>query len=206
MSYYERTLPHWQPEGRDLFLTWRLSGSLPAAVMADLRARKTETAGLRFREYDRELDSGSCGPRWLEQPQIASLVASELEKVAASGLCRVYAWVVMPNHVHLLIEPRVQMRFITKAIKGPTARCANLLLGRTGTYFWQDECFDHWIRNGAEFEKIKNYIEQNPVRARLARDSAQWPWSSANGRVFGVPAVAPDAPKPAEVNSASIRK
>jgi putative transposase len=182
MSYYERTLPHWQPEDRDLFLTWRLSGSLPAEVMADLRARKTGPMGKRFREYDQELDRSSFGPLWLKEPRIASLVASEIKKVADNGLCRVYAWVVMPNHVHLLIEPRVPMRFITKAIKGPTARRANLLLGRTGKYFWQDECFDHWIRNGAEFDKVKNYIEQNPVRAGLVTDSARWPWSSAAER------------------------
>lgn len=179
MSYYERTLPHWQPEGRDLFLTWRLSGSLPAEVLAALRARKTEPMGARFREYDRELDRSSFGPLWLKEPRIAFLVASEIEKAAANGLCGVYAWVVMPNHVHLLIEPKVPMRLITKAIKGPTARRANLLLGRTGKYFWQDECFDHWIRNGAEFEKVKAYIEQNPVRAGLATDGASWPWSSA---------------------------
>ena len=179
MSYYERKLPHWQPEGRDLFLTWRLSGSLPAEVMAALRARNLEPMGKRFRDYDRELDLGSFGPQWLKEPRIASLVISEIENVVTAGLCRVHAWVIMPNHVHLLIEPKVEMRVITKAIKGPSARNANLLLGRTGAYFWQDECFDHWIRNGAEFEKVKRYIEQNPVRAGLAADSAGWPWSSA---------------------------
>ena len=62
MSYYERTLPHCQPEGRDLFLTWRLSGSLPAEAMAALRDRKTEPMGVRFREYDRELDRSLLGP------------------------------------------------------------------------------------------------------------------------------------------------
>jgi len=71
MSYYERTLPHWQPEGRDLFLTWRLSGSLPVEVMAGLRARKTEPMGKRFREYDLELDRSSFGPLWLKEPRVA---------------------------------------------------------------------------------------------------------------------------------------
>ena len=179
MSYYERTLPHWQPEGRDLFLTWRLSGSLPAQIMAKLRASKTESMGMRFREYDLELDRGSSGPLWLREPRVASLVVSEIEAVAAKGLCRVYAWVIMPNHVHLLIEPLVPMKLITKAIKGATARRANLLLARTGKYFWQDQCFDHWIRNEAEFQKVKNYIEENPRRAGLVNEREQWPWSSA---------------------------
>ena len=179
MSYYERTLPHWQPDGRDIFLTWRLSGSLPAQTIATLRASKTRQLGVRFREYDIELDRGSFGPLWLKDPQIASMVASEIANVAANGLCSVHAWVVMPNHVHLLIEPRVPMREITRTIKGRTARSANLVLGRTGTHFWQDESFDHWIRTGAEFEKVRGYIEQNPVRAGLATDGSLWPWSSA---------------------------
>jgi len=205
MSYYERTLPHWHPEGRDLFLTWRLSGSLPAEVMAGLRARKTEPMGKRFREYDLELDRSSFGPLWLKEPRVASLVVSEIERVAANGLCRVYAWVVMPNHVHLLIEPKVPMRLITKAIKGPSARHANLLLGRTGQHFWQDECFDHWIRNRAEFEKVKSYIEENPVRAGLVADCRRWPWSSVMGRQLAVLAATAEAPETAKANSALMR-
>jgi REP element-mobilizing transposase RayT len=179
MSYYERTLPHWQPEGRDLFLTWRLSGTLPAKVMAALRASKTKEMGKRFRECDLELDKSSSGPLWLKDPQVASVVVKEIEKVADGGLCRVHAWVVMPNHVHLMIEPRVAMAEITRAIKGSTARQANLLLGRTGKYFWQDESFDHLIRNETEFAKVKKYIERNPVAAGLVSDAADWPWSSA---------------------------
>jgi putative DNA methylase len=189
MSYYERTLPHWQPEGRDLFLTWRLSGTLPSAVMARLRASQTKLPGRRFREFDAELDRSSFGQVWLKEPRIASLVVSGIESVGTKGLCRVHAWVVMPNHVHLLIEPRVPMRLITRAIKGPSARYANLLLGRTGN-FWQDECFDHWIRNGAEFEKVKRYIEQNPVRAGLVMDSALWPWSSVTTKSLDLGAAA----------------
>jgi REP-associated tyrosine transposase len=180
MSYYERTLPHWQPEGRDLFLTWRLSGTLPAKVMAALRASKTKEMGKRFREYDLELDKSSSGPLWLKDPQVASVVVKAIERVAEEGLCRLHAWVVMPNHVHLMIEPLAPMAKITHAVKGSTARQANLLLGRTGKYFWQDESFDHWIRDEAEFAKVKKYIERNPVSAGLASEAAEWPWSSAS--------------------------
>ena len=178
MSYYERRLPHWHPDGSDLFLTWRLSGSLPMEVVRKLRTSKTKLPGVRFREFDLELDRVSSGPAWLKEPAIASLVVAQIESVAAKELCQLYAWVVMPNHVHLLIAPKVPLPLLTKTIKGPTARYANLLLSRTGA-FWQDESFDHWIRNGAEFEKVRQYIEQNPVRAGLVGDSARWPWSSA---------------------------
>ncbi len=179
--YYERTLPHWQPEGRDLFLTWRLSGSLPAKPMAALRASKTKELGKRFREYDLELDKASSGPLWLKEPRIASVVVAGIKDVAAKGLCLAHAWVVMPNHVHLLLQPLTPLAAITKAIKGSTARQANRLLGRTGEYFWQDESFDHWIRDKKEFEKVKKYIERNPVTAGLVKEESEWPWSSAFG-------------------------
>src|SRR5436305_12501239 len=80
MSYYKRTLPHWQPDGRDIFLTWRLSGSLPTEVMARLRASKTKRMGRRFREFDIELDRRSSGRSWLNEPRIASLVVGEIKK------------------------------------------------------------------------------------------------------------------------------
>ena len=176
--YYERTLPHWQPEGRELFLTWRLSGSLPAKVIAALRASKTKELGKRFREYDLELDKASFGPLWLKESRIASVVVEGIKAVEDQGLCRVHTWVVMPNHVHLLMAPLAPMAAITKAIKGSTARQANLLLGRTGEYFWQDESFDHWIRDEAEFAKVKGYIERNPFAAGLVSEESNWPWSS----------------------------
>ena len=176
--YYERTLPHWQPPGRDLFLTWRLSGSLPAKIMASLRASKTKELGKRFREHDVELDRASSGPLWLNEPHIAAIVVAGLRNVAKKGLCRVHSWVVMPNHVHLLMEPRAPMAAITKAIKGVTAHKANLVLGRTGKSFWQDESFDHWIRNETEFGKVKLYIERNPVMAGLVERPEDWAWSS----------------------------
>jgi REP element-mobilizing transposase RayT len=149
-------------------------------VMAGLRASKTNELGKRFREYDLELDKASSGPLWLKDPPIASLVVGGIKNVEKKGLCRAHAWVVMPNHVHLLMEPRAPMAAITKAIKGSTARQANLLLGRTGKYFWQDESFDHWIRDEAELAKVKQYIERNPVAAGLVREESGWPWSSAS--------------------------
>ncbi len=164
-----------------MFLTWRLSGSLPGKVMAALRASKTKESGKRFREYDSELDKASSGPLWLKEPRIASVVVTGIKNVAAKGLCRAHAWVVMPNHVHLLLQPLAPMAAITKAIKGSTARHANRLLGRTGEYFWQDESFDHWIRDEGEFAKVKKYIERNPVAAGLVNEESKWPWSSAFG-------------------------
>ena len=53
------------------------------------------------------------------------------------------------------------------------------MLGRTGEPFRQKESYDHWVRNRSEFEKIRAYIEINPVKAGLVGDPKQFPWSSA---------------------------
>jgi len=118
------------------------------------------------------------GPRWLRRPEIAQFVVKQLRQ--ESGRCyELHAFVVMPNHVHLLLTPWTELADITRTIKGRSARQANAALGRTGVPFWQDESFDHWIRHPAQFEKVRIYIENNPVRAGLAQRPEQWPFSSA---------------------------
>jgi putative DNA methylase len=67
-------------------------------------------------------------------------------------------------------------------MKGQSARDANRKLGRAGMPFWQEESFDHWVRNEAQFERIRKYIEQNPVKAGLAGRAEDWRWSSAGSR------------------------
>jgi len=91
-----------------------------------------------------------------------------------------HAYVVMPNHVHILLDPVAPLPRITNGIKGVSARDANRALRRTGRAFWQDESFDHWIRTGAQCERIRNYIEQNPVKAGLVARAELWKWSSAH--------------------------
>ena len=180
-AYYQRNLPHWQEDGRAVFITWRLSGSLPLAVISRLRSSKSAEVGKRFREFDIALDAASSGPLWLKDDRVAELVGAATARVAEQGLGRVHAWVVMPNHVHVLMEPKVAMGRITQLLKGRTARQANIILGRTGEHFWQDESFDHWVRDEGELLKIKKYIEQNPVVAGLVSRAEDWKWSSASG-------------------------
>ena len=81
----------------------------------------------------------------------------------------------MPNHVHLLILPKIEVAKIMRWLKGSTARAANQILERTGLPFWQDESYNHWVRNHKEFGRIIGYIEENPVSAGLVW---HWPWSS----------------------------
>lgn len=181
MAYYERNLPHWHPEGRAIFVTWRLYGSLPKAFLLRLRERKESKPGRRFRDVDKELDRAASGPRWLTDKRIATAIIEELtggENSSARYL--LHAFAVMPNHVHVLLTPKADLARITNQWKGATARAANRILGRVGQPFWQDECFDHWVRNAGQFDRIHTYIEWNPVRAGLAKRPEDWPWSSAN--------------------------
>ncbi len=95
------------------------------------------------------------------------------------GYYELHAWVIMPNHVHLAITPRVSVPRILNTLKTASAKRANLLLGRTGQRFWQEESYDHLVRNVEEFGKIARYIENNPVRAGLAASPEEYRWSSA---------------------------
>ena len=90
-----------------------------------------------------------------------------------------HAWVIMANHVHVLIQPSAALARITKAIKNYTARLANKILARKDEPFWQRESFDRWVRDRQEFEKIAKYIEFNPVAAGLVESPGDWRWSSA---------------------------
>lgn len=135
--------------------------------------------GRQFVQYDQRLDSAVLGPTWLSDQRIARLVSEEIRGVDLAELGKVFAYVVMPNHVHVLLQPSQELSRVTKRVKGRTARAANLILGRTGMDFWRDESFDHWIRNAAEFEKVRTYIERNPVKAGLVMRAENWKWSSA---------------------------
>ena len=89
---------------------------------------------------------------WLRQPEVARTVVTGIEKGVELGHYDLHAYVVMGNHVHLLITPRIDPGVLMKSLKGASAREANRLLGRTGSPFWQKESYDHWVRNGPEFE------------------------------------------------------
>lgn len=187
MTFYRRNLPRWHPEGHAVFLTWRLYDSLPVAVA---RAARTATNGCatedqdspgkRFQLLDAALDSATFGPRWLADPEIADYTEYPILRGAELGRYELHAFVIMPNHVHVLLEPRVALAKITSVMKGVAARDANATLGRTGKHFWQDESFDHWVRNSSEFERIRHYIEWNPVSAKLVAKPEDWNWSSAS--------------------------
>lgn len=136
--------------------------------------------GEKFKRTERILDGHRFGPVWLKNALIAQLVVESILRAAEElHHYRLHSYSVMPNHVHLLITPDFSVRGITRGIKGTTAHGANEILGRREQPFWQDESFDHWVRDEGQFWRLKRYIERNPVKARLVTKPEDWRWSSA---------------------------
>lgn len=175
-----RRLPHLYPPGKLLFLTWHLHGSLP---IHHYPPPHKLSAGAAFVWMDRQLDAARGGPVYLRQEPIAALVEASIHFAAQSqGHYDLLAYVIMANHVHMLVLPREAPSRFLKSLKGYTARQANLLLSRTGQPFWQAETYDHWVRDDKEAERIRLYIVNNPVRAGLAARPEDYRWSSAAAR------------------------
>jgi len=140
---YHRRLPHVYLQGRSLFLTWHLYGSLPQDRYPPPHH---QSAGRAFVWMDRYLDRAEQGPRFLQQEAIATIVIRSLLRGVELNHYQLGAFVLMANHVHTLMLPRIPPGKLFKALKGYTAHEANKVLSRTGP-FWQGESDDHWVRD-----------------------------------------------------------
>ena len=170
-----RRLPHLYPQGRWLFLTWHLHGSIRPYHFPP--PGKT-SAGRIFVWLDRQLDTARTGPMFLRQDAIANVVVESLHRGEELGHYDLASFVVMANHVHVLLLPKAPPSRFLKSLKGCTAREANRVLGRTGEPFWQRESYDHWVRDEREWNRISFYIENNPVKAGLVSRAEEYRWGS----------------------------
>ncbi len=214
-----RRLLHWYQPGYAHFITYRLAGSIlsfqlrkwrrdrtelireAASLPHDLRAvRQSEIERQFFKHYDELLDRH---PRttWLADSRIAGVVRENLYHHHGEKY-QLLAYCVMPNHVHVLLQPfqldalgakdqqalsdevadsKTPLASIMHSLKSFTANRCNELLAREGS-FWQHESYDHWVRDLDELERIVNYIRANPVKAGLCHKPADWLFSSAYDR------------------------
>jgi REP element-mobilizing transposase RayT len=101
------------------------------------------------------------------------------KKGVALGHYDLKAFVVMANHIHILLLPRIAPGHLLRSFKGASAREANRVLHRTGEPFWQAESCDHWVRDSEEQGRIVAYIENNPVKSGLVAKAGDYRWSSA---------------------------
>jgi putative transposase len=209
-SFHRRNLPHIQPLNTDFFVTFRLTGSLPAEVLARMaderrlleRALRTDSAQSQtkfqalarrhFTMLESWLDKASTGPTWLADHRVADIVAEALH-FRDGRAYRLDAYSIMSNHVHTVFTPAAKtntpesLSSIVHSLKRNTAKRANQVLGRSGA-FWEHESFDHYIRNGAERKRIIKYVLENPVKAGLVKTWEEWRWT-----YFRDPLAKPDA-------------
>lgn len=187
-------LPHWSKEGAVYAVTFRLADSLPQGVLevliaereALLQKMRETPASVRQDDVQRAeemfskrvsgyLDAG-YGHCWLAREDIASVVAGALRHFDGDRYM-LYAWCIMPNHVHVVVEPITHsLPDILHSWKSFSANACNKLLGRKGA-FWQVEYFDHLIRNHDDFECCVNYTWHNPEKAGFV----DWKWRGRTG-------------------------
>jgi putative DNA methylase len=205
--HYRGYLPHFDGGETPQSVTFRLADSLPKNVVETwvqrLKCLPHAKAELELRRrIEGYLDQGS-GNCWLSDPRVGSMVNNALlhfsdlgarasrpheqnhaAKMAALPVrYYLHAWVVMPNHVHVLFTPCPGncLSHIVHSWKSYTAKQANRILGRKGQ-FWEEDYFDRFIRDETHFAAVVAYIEENPVKAGLCADAAGWLFGSAHFR------------------------
>lgn len=179
-------LPHFDGGEIPQFITIRLFDSMPQKVLArwqrELEQESADNIDILLRKrIEHYLDQG-YGSCYLKIPQIASLVQNALLYFDGERY-RLFAWVVMPNHLHLLATPcsGFELSQIMKSIKNYTSLMSNRWLNRKG-HFWMVDYFDRYTRDKRHFFNVIEYIENNPVKAGLCKKASDWKFSSVYSR------------------------
>jgi len=190
-DWYSRGyLPHFDQPDLIQAITFRLHDAVPAHVIEQWKEELRWAEGLpqddarivalqrRIVDYE-DAGHGAC---WLRDERLAALVENALLFFDGQRY-RLIAWCVMPNHVHVLIEtwPGFPLAQVLHSWKSFTAQQANRLLGRSGA-FWAREYFDRFVRDERHFQQAVDYIEENPVKARLVASAEEWRFGSAATR------------------------
>ena len=182
--YHRGYLPHFDAgEHRTQFITIRLFDSLPQTVLhrikQELAIRKPENVSREtFLLAEKYLDMG-YGECFLRLRKVACIVRDSLLKYDGERY-RLIAWVIMANHIHLLLRPKpgYHLEKIIHSFKSFTALQSNRRLDRSGS-FWMRESFDRYIRDEQHFARTIRYIENNPVKAGLCSSPDEWEFGSA---------------------------
>jgi REP element-mobilizing transposase RayT len=176
-------IPHFEGGEIAQTITLRLADSLPRSVIKcwekELSASSTTGADtILRRRIDRYLDQGYGGCA-LKERRIATVVQDSL-LYFDSQRYRLSSWIVMPNHVHMILTPKPEWSLseIMKSFKSYTSHEANKILRQHGK-FWMEDYFDRYVRNQRHFASAIAYVENNPVKARLCKHPEDWPYSSA---------------------------
>ncbi len=149
-----------------------------------------------FGKFEAILHKENCGPTWLKNEVVAGIVADALHW-RDGHIYRLEAYCIMSNHVHAVFAPFLSeadlkpkqtdegllyeseqppLDVIMHSLKSWTANKANAALGRRGQ-FWQHESYDRVVRDDGEFDRIVNYVLNNPIKAGLVKNWKEWRWS-----------------------------
>ena len=184
-GWYSRGyLPHFDDGTSLQAVTYRLADALPAKVIAKLEEQALDDASRR-EELERYVDAGygSCALRLTENA--TAVIENWLHHNGSHYW--LHAWVVMPNHVHVLIEPS-NGRTLPKIVQSWKSFTAKVILKINAgeppalpvkRQLWQPDYWDRYIRNERHYRAVIEYIHQNPVKAGLVAKAEDWPWSSA---------------------------
>jgi type I restriction enzyme R subunit len=214
-----RNLPHWDVPNATYFVTTCLKGSISAQGLLDIARYRREIQirpapkdmspddwrvqcwKLNFARLDHWLDK-SDGISTLQDPRLAQIVVDAMRYFAEERY-ELLGYVIMPSHYHWVFQPqedwiknlgdddRSPRERIMYSLNRFTSNQCNKLIERKGS-FWQNESYDHWIRDVDELDRILRYIEENPVKAGLVDQPEKWQFSSAwlrkaLGLEWGVP-------------------
>jgi putative transposase len=198
-TYHRGHLPHLQPPDRIFFITFRLDLKLTPDFCLRMEKRKIEinnslihiTSSAEgsliygkklFAFTDSYFDNLQSKHNILQEETYSQLVVNEL-KALDKQMYDLYAFTIMPNHVHILFKPlkdadgvEYSIAKILQNVKGKSARFINLELGRSGK-LWQKEYYDHYVRNETELLNIVRYIVRNPFNAGLVDQPKDWQWT-----------------------------
>ena len=222
LAHGKNRLPHWDQSSATFFVTFRLADSIPAEKLTRWRSERAawlastpppHTAEQEHDYHDQftarieawlDLGAGNCA---LRDPATRAITAASFAPFDGARHWQ-HAWVVMPNHVHLLfslLAPHT-LEALLQSWKGFTAHATNRILGKAGD-FWMRDYFDRLIRDSTHFWRCARYIRRNPESARLSpHQSTLFEAPFVNDflnseRYGGFPAA--DAPSLSAANSAA---
>ena len=165
--FKRRDLPHWDDPGRRQTLIYRLWDSIPQSKIQEIERlaaeNKWDAGDYTLRRLMEESLHHGYGCGLLKYPEIAKIVLQTWLKFDGKAY-DLYEWVIMPNHVHLLIHARgggVSLGSFIGYIKGRTS----YKLGKyKNSNIWQRGYYDHIIRGRADYQNTWDYIENNPAK------------------------------------------
>ena len=168
-----KDLPHWSDRDGIYFVTFRLADSLPfdrPAIVSEIERRLEADASREFLDHDRQLDRG-IGSCVLRDPAACAVMADALKRFDGDRYS-LFAWTVMPNHVHVVArifgsEPSR----VIHSWKSYTANQINRRIGKSGA-LWQRDYFDYIVRDVNELRRVCEYVRENPQSARV--DAPSW--------------------------------